>query len=70
MTTKDDSQQAKTSHDVALYMGELIKLLFNLTLEVTVEDTEELTRLCGCVSHVLNMQFESTEANQERRRMQ
>ena len=55
------------SDDHALYMGEMIKLLFNLTLEVNVdEDMENLIRLCSTLDKVLNLTYENDEGAQVR----
>jgi len=64
LSSQVDSK-AKVSDDHALYMGEMIKLLFNLTLEVNVdEDMENLIRLCSTLDKVLNLTYENDEGAQ------
>jgi len=53
------------SSDEAVYMGELLKLLFNVTLAVDqADDKDKLVRLCTALDHAMNMPFHS-DADQQ-----
>jgi len=60
---KSSSLIVISDHDK--YIGELVKLLFNLTRSVEPEDTAELTRLCSLLDNVINLKYESCEAADE-----
>jgi len=60
---KSSDLTVTSDHDK--YIGELVKLLFNLTRSVEQEDTGELTRLCSVLDNVINLKYESCEAREE-----
>ncbi|XP_023340819.1 synembryn-A [Eurytemora carolleeae] len=47
---------------LALYVVEVLKVLFNLALESRTEDTEELTRICKTLDSVLNHAYEDKDS--------
>lgn len=47
---------------LALYMVEVLKVLFNLALESRTEDTEELTSICKTLDSVLNHAYEDKDS--------
>ena len=48
---------------LAVYVGEVLKVLFNLTIEAQEEDGEELRQICTTIKTLLVRDFESEEAN-------
>ena len=48
--------------NLALYAGEVLKVLFNLTLETKDEDVQELKEISGTLDRLLDQEFENEDA--------